>query len=779
MSYKILKHKLLNKKRKKSENSKYHDYQIMPTSCPPKSFYQRDVLLLQSKYMALDFHEERKFKKNLAVIMTQSCIESLKTKKVNKRINNLAKDCYIIYLNMNGNNNITGFSCERKNINNKLNEYTKLTYVPEYFKKQFKKWKIFINEYKPKLNKYVSEINISKIGETFLKLISFIENVIKIQEESFKKIPDKFNNNLLEGNNEPKLSDFALEFEKYFQLTEKNNHIYSAVAENSNIDYNKIVDKINQFFKDVKQSVDELEEKLEEKYLIHSNNGNLNKNENKFKFINHYNNKTKKEIEDEFYNNLNNKKIFFDNSINENLENIIYQFKDKYKTDKCVKLNDYNVEKLLKTEIDTNSIDYNFENVFHKIFKPINFYDDFSHVIKFFDKDFNQKNINNNNNINNNQIANLNMINNNNSYLNHINNNNNLNKKKKEISIIDKTTILQKMVVLWAISQYGINHFIINEILNMFSFTKTCDLDNEEISILIERVLKENNVDSFQCNFSTLKPNYYKNFSAYIDAPIQISNIVNFNYSEKLKKFINGEINSMNDEINFVENEIYFMNELNNNIYSRKLNFINNNPLFMNDSYRLEFFEKIKEFLINYSKKVIDIKNNNFSIYDYYSMEKIDYEKAKIRKFKIDDVSCYSNIKNNKKEKKINKQKLLEMFNKNNINDFSNRDFLKEKIEKTTTHPNNDNKSNNMMVILSFNSPPMIQKEWETMRTPWYQNNYMLNPKFKKGGRNEGFHQNTNINNQINPNYQQIQNNNNPNNNSMPLRNIQNNKMFN
>ena len=146
----------------------------------------------------------------------------------------------------------------------------------------------------------------------------------------------------------------------------------------------------------------------------------------KFKFINHYNNKSKKEIEDEFYNNLNNKKIFFDNSINENLENIIYQFKDKYKTDKCVKLNDYNVEKLLKTEIDTNSIDYNFENVFHKIFKPINFYDDFSHVIKFFDKDFNQKNSNNNNNnINNNQIANLNMINNNNSYINHINNNNN------------------------------------------------------------------------------------------------------------------------------------------------------------------------------------------------------------------------------------------------------------------------------------------------------------------------------------------------------------------
>ena len=95
MSYKILHHKLLNKKRKHSENSKFHDYQIMPTSCPPKSLYQRDILLLQSKYMSLDFYEERKFKKNLAVIMTQSCIESLKTKKVNKRINNLDKDYYI------------------------------------------------------------------------------------------------------------------------------------------------------------------------------------------------------------------------------------------------------------------------------------------------------------------------------------------------------------------------------------------------------------------------------------------------------------------------------------------------------------------------------------------------------------------------------------------------------------------------------------------------------------------------------------------------------------
>ena len=720
--------------------------------------------------MSLDFYEERKFKKNLGIIMTQSCIESLKTKKINKRINNLAKDCYIIYLNMNGNNNITGFSLERKNINNKLNEYTKLTYVPEYFKKQFKKWKIFINEYKPKLNKYVSEINISKIGETYLKLISFIENVIKIQEESFKKIPDKFNNSLLEGKDEPKLSDFALEFEKYFQLTEKNNHIYSAVAENSNIDYNKIVDKINQFFKDVKQSVDE----LEEKYLIHSHNGNLNKNENKLKFINYYSNKTKKEIEDEFFNNLNVKKIFIDNSINENLENIIYQFREKYKTDKYEILNDYNIEQLLHTEIDTNSIDYNFENVFHKIFPPINFYNDLNYVIKYFDKDCNQK-INNNTNINNQIVNNINNMNNNNSYLNHINNNNS--KKKKEVSIIDEATILQKMVVLWAISQYGINHYIINEILNMFSFSKTCDLDNEEISVLIERVLKENNIDINQCNFATLKPNYYKNFTSFIDAPIQISNIVNFNYSEKLKKFINGEINSMNEEINFVENEIYFLNELNNNIYSRKLNFINNNPLFMNDIYRLEFFEKIKKFLIKYSKKVIDIKNNNFSIYDYYTMEKIDYEKAKIRKFKIDDVSCYSKIKNNKKEKKINKQKLLEMFNKNNTNEYYNKNFLNNIIENKVTHPNNENKSNIMMVILSFNSPPMIQKEWETMRSPWYQNNYMLNPKFKKGGRNEPFHQNPTINNQINPNYQQIQNNNNNTNNNMPLRNIQNNKL--
>jgi hypothetical protein len=117
------------------------------------------------------------------------------------------------------------------------------------------------------------------------------------------------------------------------------------------------------------------------------------------------------------------------------------------------------------------------------------------------------------------------------------------------------------------------------------------------------------------------------------------------------------------------------------------------------------------------------------------------------------------------------------MFNKNNTNEYYNKNFLNNIIENKVTHPNNENKSNIMMVILSFNSPPMIQKEWETMRSPWYQNNYMLNPKFKKGGRNEPFHQNPTINNQINPNYQQIQNNNNNTNNNMPLRNIQNNKL--
>jgi len=38
----------------------------------------------------------------------------------------------------------------------------------------------------------------------------------------------------------------------------------------------------------------------------------------------------------------------------------------------------------------------------------------------------------------------------------------------------------------------------------------------------------------------------------------------------------------------------------------------------------------------------------------------------------------------------------------------------------------------NIMEGVSFYSQSMIQKEWDNMRTQWYQNNTQFKPKFKK-----------------------------------------------
>ena len=39
---------------------------------------------------------------------------------------------------------------------------------------------------------------------------------------------------------------------------------------------------------------------------------------------------------------------------------------------------------------------------------------------------------------------------------------------------------------------------------------------------------------------------------------------------------------------------------------------------------------------------------------------------------------------------------------------------------------------NSMVEGIAFYSQPSIQREWETLRNPWYQNNFQCKPKFRK-----------------------------------------------
>jgi hypothetical protein len=58
--------------------------------------------------------------------------------------------------------------------------------------------------------------------------------------------------------------------------------------------------------------------------------------------------------------------------------------------------------------------------------------------------------------------------------------------------------------------------------------------------------------------------------------------------------------------------------------------------------------------------------------------------------------------------------------------DFSIDNLASKILEKTKPV------KNSLVEGIAFYSPASIQREWETLRSPWYQNNFQCKPKFRK-----------------------------------------------
>jgi len=138
----------------------------------------------------------------------------------------------------------------------------------------------------------------------------------------------------------------------------------------------------------------------------------------------------------------------------------------------------------------------------------------------------------------------------------------------------EKFTILQKLVSLWGLINYGFAYgTVLSEIPNIFSLTKSITYENEEILNFLNKTLEELKVDSYISSFENIK---YLNFDK------------NNNFSEKF--FLNKSLN-----VNFLKKN---NEELNYYIY-------NLDPPMLNNT-NWNFY---------YNKKIFDlnkIKNNNF-----------------------------------------------------------------------------------------------------------------------------------------------------------------------
>jgi hypothetical protein len=136
----------------------------------------------------LDFHEERKWKKGIAYVLSNQIASKLKEKKSKMKLDELYKKSMCLFISMSVNYNYSDISMGKinKKMTKALNEHIKKVTNTESFLDEFANWKNKIQDIKNKLEKKYF-IN-GKKANNFLKIINLMENMILMQEEAVKRM---------------------------------------------------------------------------------------------------------------------------------------------------------------------------------------------------------------------------------------------------------------------------------------------------------------------------------------------------------------------------------------------------------------------------------------------------------------------------------------------------------------------------------------------------------------------------------------------------------------
>ena len=140
------------------------------------------------KELALDFHEERKWKKGIAYVLSNQIASKLKEKKSKKKLDELYKKSMCLFISMSVNYNYSDISMGKinKKMTKALNEHIKKVTNTESLLEEFANWKNKIRDIKNKMEKKYF-IN-GKKAKNFTKIINLMENMIQMQEEAVKRI---------------------------------------------------------------------------------------------------------------------------------------------------------------------------------------------------------------------------------------------------------------------------------------------------------------------------------------------------------------------------------------------------------------------------------------------------------------------------------------------------------------------------------------------------------------------------------------------------------------
>ena len=198
--------------------------------------------------MALDFHEERKWKRAFASIYAKNAKNEIDELKKKKKIDDLHKKCYAIYFTINHGNNTAEFSDDNKK--NELNDYLKPK-LNEYdnLEKELNNCKKQIKDLENKLKSNIKAEGSNVKG--FLDIFNLIQSIINNQEEKLKEMKLTNKNNSIQNFQIPgSLSDVAVMLQKENYITRENKNC-TIIADKSNINYNEVNSNLSEIIKQV------------------------------------------------------------------------------------------------------------------------------------------------------------------------------------------------------------------------------------------------------------------------------------------------------------------------------------------------------------------------------------------------------------------------------------------------------------------------------------------------------------------------------------------------
>ena len=133
------------------------DFQNIPRTAKTRPLSTWDLILLQSKYMALDFHEERKWKRMCGHVFSHKIAMKVKRRRQSKTLDYLYQECLQISFSNNNSaeTDMPMYDKVKSDLFPKNNN-------PEYLSNELVNWKTSLGELKKKLNKKPHKKNYRK-----------------------------------------------------------------------------------------------------------------------------------------------------------------------------------------------------------------------------------------------------------------------------------------------------------------------------------------------------------------------------------------------------------------------------------------------------------------------------------------------------------------------------------------------------------------------------------------------------------------------------------------